>query len=84
MLCDYFSSIVKVAAKSGVSIVPVAYGAKRKKVFNSWDKFILPSPFNQLKFVYGEPVKVSSDISDKQVEKINQELKEKLKEICEG
>lgn len=48
--------ILLAGLKTGLPIVPVCWNAMRKKVFNSWDNFILPYPFNKFVLVYGEPV----------------------------
>ena len=47
--------VLYLAQKTGVPIVPVAYGARRRWTFNSWDAFILPQPFNVIAMAYGEP-----------------------------
>ncbi len=47
--------------KTGLPIVPICWNAKRKIVFNSWDNFILPLPFNQFVIVYGNPIYVRSE-----------------------
>ena len=76
------SSLAKIASKTAVSIVPVSYGCRRKKVLNSWDKFIFPFPFNKLKFVYGSEIKVPKNLSDAEVTELNLMLKKNLDEIC--
>lgn len=45
-----------VARLAGATIVPVAVGFSRKKVFASWDGFQLPWPFARARMVFGEPV----------------------------
>ena len=50
------------AQVTGCPIVPVAFGARRKWVFNSsWDEFIVPKPFNRIAVMYGEPITVESE-----------------------
>ncbi len=48
------------AIKTGFPIVPICWNAKRKIIFNSWDNFILPFPFNKFVIVYGKPVFIKS------------------------
>lgn len=50
--------IIALAAKTGYPIVPMTYSARRMKVFNSWDRFILPAPFTRCRVVYGRPLRV--------------------------
>ncbi len=40
---------------SGAPVIPVAVGAPRAWVANSWDKFIIPKPFSLVRIAYGPP-----------------------------
>lgn len=51
--------IVALARMSGVPIVPVTFSASGRKVFGSWDSFMLPYPFSRGAFLWGEPVYVA-------------------------
>jgi len=53
--------VITLAKKTGYPIVPVSYSAKRIKIFNSWDRFILPYPFTRCRIIYGEPLNVPAD-----------------------
>lgn len=59
-------------------IVPIAIGAEKKKVLNSWDKTIIPLPFSRVNFVIGNPImvdpKAKGDELDKKIEKLESEL----------
>jgi lysophospholipid acyltransferase (LPLAT)-like uncharacterized protein len=55
--------VIILAKKTGLPIVPVSYSAKKIKVFDSWDRFILPYPFTRCRIVYGSPVYVPEDAS---------------------
>jgi len=50
--------VVQVARAMGVAVVPVAFDASRKKVFASWDRFIMPCPFGRIGVVFGTPVQI--------------------------
>ena len=50
--------IITLAKKTGFPIVPVTYSSSRVKVFNSWDRFIMPIPFARCQVIYGDPVSV--------------------------
>ena len=77
------SNIVKISSKYSLHIIPWTSGASKKKVFSSWDKFILPLPFGKLVFVYGNPIKVPPNVTDSQIKKISSALKRELNAICE-
>lgn len=47
--------------KTGFPVVPIAWNAKYRKIFSSWDHFILPLPFNRFVVMYGRPVFIRSE-----------------------
>jgi lysophospholipid acyltransferase (LPLAT)-like uncharacterized protein len=53
--------VITLAKKTGYPIVPVSYSARRVKVFNSWDRFLLPLPFTRCRVVYGRPLTVPAN-----------------------
>lgn len=55
--------IIELARISHKPILPIAYSATKKKVFNSWDRFVLPYPFSKIVFLWGEPIYVSKEIT---------------------
>jgi lysophospholipid acyltransferase (LPLAT)-like uncharacterized protein len=50
--------VVLAAAATGLPIQPVAVAASRARRLRSWDRFLVPSPFAAVHFVYGEPLTV--------------------------
>ena len=48
--------ILSIARLSNSPILPVGIGFKKKWVLNTWDKFIIPKPFNQITIIWGEPL----------------------------
>ena len=58
--------IITLAKKMGYPIVPLTCSAEKIKIFNSWDKFILPYPFTRCRIVYGKPVYVEPKADKKQ------------------
>jgi len=55
------SGVVKLAQECQVPIYPLAYSAKRKHIFGSWDQMLLPKPFSKAVWVVGEPVLIAAD-----------------------
>lgn len=53
--------IIAAARLAKVPIIPLTYAVARCRVINSWDRFILPWPFNRGIFLWGEPIDVHSD-----------------------
>jgi lysophospholipid acyltransferase (LPLAT)-like uncharacterized protein len=73
--------IVKLAKDTGLPLIPVMWWAKRKIMFNSWDKTLLPLPFTRIVFFYETPIFVPRDASDERVEEIRAELTGRLNEM---
>ncbi|QDO95804.1 DUF374 domain-containing protein [Ferrovibrio terrae] len=56
--------VIAAARLAKVPILPVTYAVRRRRVLNSWDRFILPWPFNRGVYLWGEPIDVHSDITE--------------------
>jgi len=72
---------ILLAATTGRPIVPVTYGASKKKVFNSWDRFLFPYPFSRVVFVCGEPIWVESREDEAGIEERRKTLETRLNQI---
>jgi lysophospholipid acyltransferase (LPLAT)-like uncharacterized protein len=75
--------VVELARQTGAPILPVTYSASRRKVFASWDNFILPLPFCRVAYVWGEPLFVPREISKEGLEENRLLLQERLRQITE-
>ena len=62
--------VIALAKSTGVPIVPVTFSATKKKIFRSWDSFLLPYPFSKGVFLWGEPlyIKKDDDLEEKKLE----------------
>ena len=74
---------VALAKLTGKLVVPVAFGAERKKNLGSWDKTLLPMPFSKVNMVFGKPISVDKKCSDEQLESGRAELEKELKRITD-
>lgn len=72
--------ILLAALKTGSPIVPLCWSAKKKKIFNSWDNFIFPFPFNKFVIVYGTPLYIKSKT---EMEKAKEKLQKEMMRIVE-
>ena len=75
--------VVELARQTGAAILPVTYGASRKKVFHSWDNFILPLPFCRVVYLWGEPLFVPRDIDENGLEERCLFLQDRFRKITE-
>ncbi len=73
--------VVLLAAKTGLPIIPAAYSARYRKVFPSWDRFILPFPFSPCILAYGRPVRVPPAADGRILENSRLELETELNRI---
>ncbi|MEE9301862.1 MAG: lysophospholipid acyltransferase family protein [Alphaproteobacteria bacterium] len=72
---------VSVARLSGAPIVPVTYSVSRRRVLNSWDRFVLAWPFSSGVFVWGQPIEVSREADEAALEAARSELEAELNAI---
>lgn len=75
--------VIELARQTGAPILPVTYGASRKKVFNSWDNFILPLPFCRVVYIWGEPLSIPRDMDKDGLEERRLLLQNRLRQITE-
>jgi len=73
--------VVELARLTAAPIVPVAYGATWKKVFNSWDQFILPLPFCRVVYIWGEPIFIPRDLKENELEEKRLLVEERLRRV---
>jgi lysophospholipid acyltransferase (LPLAT)-like uncharacterized protein len=73
--------IITLAQKTGYPIIPTSYSAKKVKVFNSWDRFIVPYPFTRVRLVYGEPIYVPMKADRPALESCRLTLEQELRRI---
>jgi lysophospholipid acyltransferase (LPLAT)-like uncharacterized protein len=75
--------IVELARLSRRPIVPVTYSASKTKLFNSWDRFLLPYPFSRVFFLWGDPIYVPRDLKGNELEAKRQEIEGALISLTE-
>jgi lysophospholipid acyltransferase (LPLAT)-like uncharacterized protein len=52
------TGIASLSRLAGIPIVPAAYAVARRRLLRSWDRFVVPLPFNRGIFVWGDPIEV--------------------------
>ena len=65
---------IQIARISNKMILPVVIGFKKKWALNTWDKFIIPKPFNKICIVWGDPLdtiinKIDTSVQQETLEK---------------
>ena len=75
--------VIELARHTGAPILPVTYGASRKKVLGSWDNFVLPFPFCKVAYLWGEPLFIPRDADKDRMEESRRLLQERMRQITE-
>jgi lysophospholipid acyltransferase (LPLAT)-like uncharacterized protein len=71
------SEFVAIAQKTGSHIVPITFSCKKAKIFKSWDRFMLPTIFNDITFEYGSTYKPGEKDDKTEIQKkIEDEMNE--------
>jgi lysophospholipid acyltransferase (LPLAT)-like uncharacterized protein len=77
------NGIIELARLTGMTIIPVSFNASRRKVFRSWDRFMLPYPCSRGVFVFGKPLLVPRQMSKGVFEQTRLLLERRLREITD-
>ncbi len=75
--------VIELARRTGAPIVPLAFGASKKKIFNTWDRFLLPYPFSKGVFIWGEPIYIDRHGNREYLEKMRDLVERRLNELTE-
>jgi len=72
---------LRLARETGAWLVPWSFSTDRKKILRSWDRFLIFYPFRRIVVMFGEPVSLPSDLSDREMEEKRRELESGLREL---
>ena len=75
---------VALAKLSGTPILPISYSSSKWKLFESWDRFVLPLPFAKGVFIWGEPIEISEKADKIEIEAARQKLEEQLTQLTKS
>lgn len=74
---------IKIAKETGLPIIPMMYGAKRRIVFKSWDRYFLPLPFTDIVVLHGEPVFVPPHADESECERLRQLISCRMNDMAD-
>lgn len=69
------------AKKSGIPLVLVAAGIKRKRILNSWDHFEIPKLFSEVNIFFYGPIFIDSKLSYEDTSKVIKDCENTLSEL---
>ena len=50
--------VVSAARLTGLPVIPLGVATSRRRLLNSWDRFLVPLPFARGAFVWGDPIRI--------------------------
>lgn len=74
-------NILPIAARKNATLLPVSYSCSRAKIFNSWDRFLLPLPFGKMHIVFGTPHPLTPAHDDQMLENTRNGIENQLNMI---
>jgi lysophospholipid acyltransferase (LPLAT)-like uncharacterized protein len=75
--------VIYLAARTGLPIMPVAFGFHKAWRMNSWDCFALPCPGSAVVCVSGVPIHVPARITRDNLEKVRLEVEQAMLQVTE-
>ena len=72
-----------IAKMTQVPIFPISFGSARKKVFNSWDNFVLPLPFSKIAFCIGKKITVDKSSNNEELQQLNLKIEQAINEVTD-
>ena len=69
------------AKKSGLPLVLIGVGFKRKSNLKSWDKFTVPKLFTKATVIYSNPIRIDKDLSYNETSKLIEKCEKILNQI---
>jgi lysophospholipid acyltransferase (LPLAT)-like uncharacterized protein len=75
--------VIELAKLTGRAVVPLTFSASKRKIFNTWDQFLLPYPFSKGVFIWGEPIMVDQNGDRAHLEEKRILLENRLNELTE-
>lgn len=72
---------VLAAKLSGAALLPVSGGLTRRRVFRSWDRFMLPHPFTRALVRFGPPMEVPATADERELDEARRQLERELNRL---
>lgn len=69
------------ARATGYPVYPLGMAVDRAWTLNSWDRFQIPKPWARIVVWYGEPVRVPREIGEGDLERVGDDLRERIREL---
>jgi len=74
--------VIQLARLSGASLICLGWSTRARKVFDTWDNFILPLPFGRGAYVWSDLLAVPRDADDAAMEVVRLALENELTRVA--
>jgi hypothetical protein len=79
------TGIVNLARLARVPILPITYATSRRRILATWDRFHLPWPFGRGVYLWGEPIEISEELDDSELESARLLVESRMVEmVCDA
>ena len=75
--------LLLISQATGTPVYPMRSWAKRKLFAPTWDRTLIPLPFNRLVFMLGDPIHVPAEADKNTLERLRAELEHRLDMLVE-
>lgn len=79
--CKAQPGSLQIAGMTGSPLIPMTFGARHKWVLNSWDRFVIPTPFSRCTLNFAGPISISARVDTETLQKKQTELEHALNRI---
>lgn len=73
--------ILWLAQKGNAAIIPAAASARPRKLFSSWDRYMIPLPFAKGVILVGEPMRIPENANQNTLDEYGAQLENQLNEL---
>ncbi len=69
---------LKLSRMTGAPILPCTFAVKNRIQFKSWDRFVLPLPFGRGAIIWGTPLTVPADATERDIRKFKDQIENEM------
>jgi len=69
---------LRLSKMTGAPIIPCIFAVRNRIQFKSWDRFVLPLPFGRGAIIWGTPVVIPADATDRDMKKYKDQIENEM------
>jgi lysophospholipid acyltransferase (LPLAT)-like uncharacterized protein len=75
--------IVRLAAMSGLPVIPITFSTNRGRFLQSWDRFLVAFPFSRGVIAWGNPIHIEKKADDARQEEMRLEIENSMNALTQ-